>query len=80
MLRNFFIMDEIRGKEEIAISEADVQARIMRMAQARGQDPAVLRGELEQHNIISQLRHDLPDERTRAFLRENAQITEDENL
>ncbi len=81
MLRNFFILDEIRTKEEeIAVSEGDVQARIARMAQARGQDPVSLRAELEKHNILSQLRHDLLDERTRAFLREHAAITEDENL
>jgi trigger factor len=80
MLRNFFLLDEVTKREEISVSESDVQSRILRMAQARGQDPSTLRAELEKHQVLGQLRHELLDERARAFLREHAKITESEDL
>ena len=80
MLRNFFLLDEISGREGIEVSDADVQARIMRLAASRGQDPHAVREELEKHNVLGQLRHDLLDEKTRAYLRTHAKITESEDL
>ena len=80
MLRHFFILDEITKRENIKVSEADIEARIARMAADRSQDPRTLRQELEKHEALPQLRHDLLDERTRTFLREHAEITEDEDL
>ena len=80
MLRNFFVLDEISTAEGIKVSDADVSARIARLAAARGQDTATVREELEKQNMLSQLRHDLLDEKARAFLREHATITESEDL
>lgn len=80
MLRNFFVLDEVSTREGIEVSDADVEARIARLAAARGQDAVTVRAELERHNMLSQLRHDLLDEKARAFLRENASITESEDL
>ncbi|RMG14391.1 MAG: hypothetical protein D6731_10420 [Planctomycetota bacterium] len=80
MLRDFFLLEEIVRREELSVSDADVQSRIVRLAQARGQDPESLREELERRGVLDQVRHDLLDERARAFLRENAQVVESEDL
>ncbi|MGE0708255.1 MAG: trigger factor [Planctomycetota bacterium] len=75
-LRSFFILDEIARREEIRVSETDVQTRIMMMAAQRNQDPQALRAELERQRVLPQLYHDIRDEKTRTFLRERAVVTE----
>lgn len=77
-LRFFFILDVVARKENITVSERDVDARIARLAAARGQNPAKVREELEKHDVIGQVRHDLMEEKTRAFLREHARIIEED--
>lgn len=79
-LRHFFLLDEVANREEISVSERDIEGRIALMAAQRGESPRKIREELERHNVINQLHHDLMDERTRGFLREHASIVEDEDL
>lgn len=78
MLRFFFILDLVARKENIQVSNRDVDARIARIAAARGQSPAKVREELEKHDVVGQVQHDLMEEKTRAFLREHAKITEED--
>lgn len=76
MLRNFFLVDEISRREQIRVNERDVEARIARLAAARGLQPRQVREELEKAEVMPQLRQDLLDQKTRAWLRENAQVEE----
>jgi len=75
-LRHFFLLDEIAEREGIKVTDADVQGRVARLAAARGQSPAHVWEELQRHEVIPQLRHDILDEKTRAVLREHAKVTE----
>lgn len=76
MLRFFFILDVVAKAEGVTVSDRDVDARVARIAASRGQHPAKVREELEKHDVIGQVRHDLMEEKTRAFLREHAKIVE----
>lgn len=78
MLRTFFVLDEIAKREDLSVSEADVEARINRLAAARGENPRKVREELEQHRVMPQLRHELMDEKTRSFIRSHAKVTEED--
>jgi len=78
MLRTFFLIDKVARKEGVKVTDRDVDARVARIAQSRGLDPRVVRGEIEKQEILPQLRQDLLDEKTRAILREKAVVKEDE--
>jgi trigger factor len=78
-LRSFFVLDEIAKREEIEVTEGDVQTRIAILAAQRGQDPEAMRAQLEQQRVLPQLYHDILDEKTRTFLRENATVNEVED-
>jgi trigger factor len=79
MLRFFFILDQVARKENVSVSDRDVDARIARIAAARGQTPDKVRAELEKHDVVGQVRHDLMEEKTRAYLREHAKVVESED-
>ena len=78
-LRHFFILDEVAKKERIRVSDADVDARIARIAQGSGKPLAEVRRHFEERKVIPQLRHELLAEKTRAFLRENAKIVDQQD-
>lgn len=75
-LRFFFILDIVAKKENIKVSERDVEARIARIAAQRRETPQKVREELEKHNVLPQVHHDLMEEKTRAWLREKAKVVE----
>lgn len=75
-LRFFFLLDEIAKKEKIRVAEADVDARITRIAQSSGRSPAEIRKLFEERKVLPQLRHEILNEKTRAFLRENAKVVD----
>jgi trigger factor len=76
MLRYFFIMDIVAKRENVKVSERDVDARIARMAAQRRETPQKIREELEKHEVMGQVRHDLMEEKTRGILREHAKVVE----
>jgi trigger factor len=76
MLRHFFLVDEIARREGIKITERDIEARIARLAAARGMQPRQVREELEKAQVMPQLYQDLLDQKTRTWLRENADVEE----
>lgn len=78
-LRWFFIIDEIAKKEKIRVTEADVDARISRIAQSAGRTPQEIRKHFDERKVLPQLRHEIQNEKTRAFLRENAKIADRED-
>lgn len=75
-LRYFFVLDEVAKREKIRVTEADVEARISRIAQSAGRTPAEIRKHFEERKVIPQLRHEIQNEKTRAFLRESAKIAD----
>jgi trigger factor len=78
-LRYFFVLDEVAKKEKIRVTEADIEARISRIAQSAGRTPAEIRKHFEERKVLPQLRHEIQNEKTRAFLRENAKIADRED-
>ncbi len=80
MLRFFFILDVVSKRENIKVSDRDVELRIARMAAQRGERPEKVKEELDKYGVLPQVRHDLMEEKTRAFLREHAKVVESEDL
>lgn len=78
-LRYFFVLDEIAKREKIRVTESDVDARVARIAQSAGKSPIEVRKHFEERNVIPQLRHELLNEKTRAFLRESAKVVDRED-
>ena len=76
MLRHFFLVDEIARREGIKVGERDVEARIARLAASRGAQPRQMREELEKAQVMPQLYQDILDQKTRTWLRENAEVEE----
>jgi trigger factor len=75
-LRYFFLLDEIAKREKIRIADADVDARISRIAQSSGRSLAEIRKLFEERKVLPQIRHELLNEKTRAFLREHAKVVD----
>src|SRR5262249_34015415 len=71
-LRVFFVVDEIARREKVNVSDADIDARVARIAAASGKWPAEVRKYLEEKKVLPQLRHEILNEKTRALLREHA--------
>jgi trigger factor len=78
-LRYFFILDEIAKREKIRVGDADIDARITRIAQSAGRSAAEIRKHFEERKIVPQLRHEIMNDKTRAFLREHAKIADRED-
>ncbi len=74
--REFFLLDQIAEAERLFATESDVEERINLLAASRGQRPSEVRHQLEESDSISQLRSEIREEKTRAFLREHAKVTE----
>lgn len=80
MLRSFFLVDRIARGEQINVSDRDVDARVMRLAAAHGQNPKQMYETLEKQRVMGQLRQDILDEKVRAFLRDHAEVSESEDI
>ncbi len=78
-LRYFFVLDEIAKREKIRVSEADIDARISRIAQSAGRSVQEIKKHFDERKVLPQLRHEILSEKTRAFLRENAKIADQED-
>ena len=76
MLRHFFLVDEVARREGIKVTERDIEARIARLAASRGLQPRQVREELEKAQVMPQLVQDILDQKTRAALREQAEVEE----
>ena len=80
MLRSYFVVDRIARAESIGVTDRDVDARVMRLAAAHGQNPKQMYETLEKQRVMGQLRQDILDEKVRAFLRDHAEVTESEDI
>jgi trigger factor len=58
-VREYLLLDEIATRENVAVSETEVEAEFKRMAARRGVEPAALREEMERHNGLEALRDEM---------------------
>ena len=73
-MRIYFIMQQIAEKEDISVTEAEVERRIQLMAQYRSVRPGRLREDLRREGRLDLLRLEIQDEKTMAFLIAEAKI------
>jgi trigger factor len=75
-LRAYFLMLEIAKKEKIFATEEEVDGRINGMAMSRGKWPSQMREELEEKDLLDQVREQVREDKVKTFLREKAKIKE----
>ncbi|HUW56369.1 MAG TPA: trigger factor [Planctomycetota bacterium] len=73
-MRIYFIMQQIAEKEDISVSESEVERRIQLIAQHQGMRPGRLREELRREGRLELLQSEIQDEKTMAFLIAEAKI------
>jgi trigger factor len=74
--RRFLLLDEIAKRKKIFVTEGDVQSRIAEMAAHYGKTIPELEAELEQREMLRDLRHELKEEKVRKWLREQVKVTD----
>jgi trigger factor len=67
-VRSALVLDEIARREQVTVSEADLEAEIARYAERTGRTPAAVRARLEKEGGISRLYSGLRRERAIDFL------------
>ncbi|KPL01400.1 MAG: hypothetical protein AMK75_05175 [Planctomycetes bacterium SM23_65] len=73
-MRIYFILQQIAEKEDISVSEGELERRIQLLAQYRGTRVGRLREELRQEGRLELLRAEIRDEKTMEFLLAEAKI------
>ncbi|MHC4270406.1 MAG: trigger factor [Planctomycetota bacterium] len=74
------VLQHIAEKERVFVTEDDVNQRISEMAGMYGMDPAGMKKQLEKMNSMSNLRHQLKENKTLTFLMKEANIEEIEEV
>ncbi len=75
-VKAFLLLEAIREKEAIDVSEEDIEAEVKQMAEAQGQNPARLRATMQKNNQLLLLRAQLREDRVLEFLMSKAEVTE----
>ncbi len=70
------VLGEIAEKEDLAVTDADVEATIAEQAEQQGASPAAMRAYLESNNAMSGLRNRAQTKKVLDFLRASAIIEE----
>ena len=73
-VRRALLLEAIAGREELTISDADVDAEVARLAEESGRPPQVIRSLLERGGDLAALRLSLREAKTVVFLIEHAKI------
>lgn len=73
--RRFLLLDEIAKRKKIFVTEGDVQGRVAEMAAHYGKTVPELEAELEQRDMLRDLRHELKEEKVKAWLRDQVKVT-----
>ncbi len=69
------VLDAVARQENIEVSDEDVEAKIVEMAEQRGQPVEAIRGYIEQENAAEMLKGRIQEEKTLDWLLDNAKIT-----
>jgi trigger factor len=73
-IRRYFVLDAVKRQEGIAVTAADMDERVRRMAEHLGRPEEDVRRALEQPGRRRGFENDLLDEKAMAFLRERAAV------
>jgi trigger factor len=74
--RRFLLLDEIAKRKKIFVTEGDVQSRVAEMAAHYGKTVPELEAELEQRDMLRDLRHELKEEKVRKWLRDQVKVAD----
>lgn len=74
------ILLEIAGKEELTVSDQEVERQVQRLAQENGQDPQQLKQYYEQNNLMFALRDSLLADKAMETLYQYAQVEKVDSL
>jgi len=75
-VRALFLVEAIAQKEELKVEEQDFQQEIQAVAARHGASVEDVVEHYKQNNLFPQLQMELLERKVRAFLRENATVTE----
>lgn len=75
-LRAHFILEQIAAKEKIFVTEDQIEERVQQLASRQGVWPHEFKQQLEQQNLMPQLRRQMRQEAVREFLLSKAVIEE----
>ena len=75
-VRMYFVLDAIAKKEQISVSDADIDVELHTLAAHHGVSPEEVRENYEKNNLLADLRLSILERRVREFLREHAKITD----
>ncbi len=73
-VREYLLLDEIARRENVAVSDTEVEAEFKRMAARRGVEPAALREEMEKHDGLRALRDEMRLSRALDLLISSARV------
>jgi trigger factor len=74
----YFMLDKVADAEKLFVTEEEVDARIEAMARSEEREPEQVRRDLEQNDRLSELRSQMREDKTKAFLMEQANVVEGE--
>lgn len=74
-VRSTLVLDAIARREQIEVSDDDVDAEIARFAERAGRTPAAVRARLEQEGGLDRIRTGIRREKTMTWLLDKAQVT-----
>lgn len=74
-LRSTFLLDAIAKKEKIFVTEDELGRHFEVLAAREGRDPAEIREQYENREMLAELRYHMREAKTRALLREKAKIS-----
>jgi trigger factor len=75
-VRMFFVFQAIAQQESITISNEDMQAEILGIAQQHGANPQEVFNYYKENNLLGDVQLGVLERKVREFLRENAKITD----
>jgi len=73
-VKTALLLKSIAGKEALTVSDEELDEEIRQIGARRGKDPETVRKELEKDDLIDNVRSELLNRKTYAFLKENARI------
>ncbi|HRR39676.1 MAG TPA: hypothetical protein P5244_00445, partial [Syntrophales bacterium] len=74
MVKTSLILDSIARKENIEVTESDIDERLKRVSDHYGEDVESIRRLYEKNDLLDRLRGDLREEKTLDFVLSKAKI------
>jgi len=74
-IKQFLIIDKIAKEEELKVSDEDLENHINTIASQQRKWPTEVRGFLEKHNLIGEVKSQLRQEKVLSLLREKADVS-----